>query len=71
MLPLVSVNEITKLLEQAAAASVDQDIDLDVFMRAAWSAYLESRPGMREHIEDLQLRQQLDEIRKHGRMGQA
>jgi hypothetical protein len=40
-------------------------------MKAAWSAYVESRPGMREHLEELQLREQLDELRKLGRLGVA
>jgi hypothetical protein len=59
------------LLTQAAALCVEQGVDVDNFMKAAWTAYVESRPGMREHLEELQLRDQLDEIRKLGRMGQA
>ena len=63
--------EVGRLLSQAAALCVDQDIDVDNFMKAAWTAYVESRPGMRDHLEELQLRDQLDEIRKAGRMGEA
>jgi hypothetical protein len=63
--------EVGTLLTQAAALCVEQGIDVDNFMKAAWTAYVESRPGMRDYLEELQLRDQLDEIRKAGRMGEA
>jgi hypothetical protein len=63
--------EIGQLLTQAAAICVEQGVDIDAFMKGAWSAYVESRPGMRDYLEEMQLRDQLDEIRKAGRMGQA
>jgi hypothetical protein len=40
-------------------------------MSSAWTAYLAARPGMREHLEDLALRNQLEEVRKSGRMAKA
>ena len=63
--------EVGTLLTQAAAMCVEQGVDVDNFVKAAWTAYVESRPGMRDYLEELQLRDQLDEIRKLGRMGQA
>jgi hypothetical protein len=63
--------EIGQLLTQAAAICVEQGVDVDAFMKGAWSAYVEARPGMRDYLEEMQLRDQLDEIRKAGRMGQA
>jgi hypothetical protein len=63
--------EIGRLLTAAAALCVENDVDVDNFMRGAWSAYVETRPGMREHLEELQLRDQLEEIRKLGRMAKA
>ena len=63
--------ELGKLLADAAKLAAEHDLDLDTFMRGAWSAYLESRPGMREELEEIQIRSQLDEIRKTGRMGLA
>jgi hypothetical protein len=63
--------DVGRLLTQAAALCVEHGVDVDNFMKGAWSAYVESRPGMREHLEEMQLRDQLDEIRKLGRMGQA
>jgi len=56
------------LLEQAAARC---DVDPDSFVRGAWAAYLDARPGMREHLEDLQLKAQLEELRRDGRIGLA
>ena len=63
--------EVGRLLSRAAALCVEQGVDVDNFMKAAWSVYIEARPGMREQLEDMQLREQLDGIRKAGRMGQA
>jgi len=62
---------VNLLLSQAAALCVQNGVDLDAFMNGAWSAYLEARPGMRDHIEEMQLRGQLDELRKIGRLGSA
>ena len=63
--------EVAKLLTQAAAMCVEHGVDVDGFVRGAWSAYVEERPGMREQLEEMQLRDQLDEIRKLGRMAEA
>jgi hypothetical protein len=63
--------EVSRLLTRAAAICVEQGVDVEAFMKGAWSAYVESRPGMRDYLEEMQLRDQLEEIRKAGRMGQA
>ena len=63
--------EVADLLAQAALLCVEHGLDVDTFMKGAWSAYVEARPGLREYIEEMQLRNQLDEIRKLGRMGEA
>jgi hypothetical protein len=63
--------EVGQLLTQAAELCVEHGVDLDGFMRSAWSAYVESRPGMRDYLEEMQLRDQLAELRKLGHMGQA
>ncbi len=67
----VVADAVGDLLAQAAALCVEHGLDVDSFMRGAWSAYVEARPGLRDYLEELQLRQQLDEIRKLGRMGEA
>lgn len=56
------------LLKQAAKRS---DVDADTFVRGAYAAYLEAHPGMKQHLEDLQLKQQLEELRSRGLMGEA
>lgn len=63
--------EVGTLLTQAAALCVEHGVDVDSFMRGAWSAYVEARPGMRDYLEEMQLRDQLEEIRKLGRMAEA
>ncbi|TMQ05612.1 MAG: hypothetical protein E6J90_38195 [Deltaproteobacteria bacterium] len=63
--------EVSRLLTAAAALCVEQGIDVDNFMRAAWSVYIESRPGMREQLEEAHLREQLEQIRQAGRMAEA
>lgn len=63
--------ELSELLARAAELCVDHGIDGDAFVRGAWAAYLEARPGLREYLEEMQLRTQLDELRRTGRMGQA
>lgn len=63
--------EVGRLLTQAAALCVQEGVDVDSFMKGAWSAYVEARPGMRDYLEEMQLRDQLEEIRKLGRMAEA
>jgi hypothetical protein len=63
--------ELGKLLTRAAALCVEHDIEVESFMKTAWSAYVEARPGMRDYLEEMQLRDQLEEIRQAGRMGKA
>ena len=63
--------EVGRLLTQAASLCVEHGIDLETFMKGAWSAYVEARPGMRDYLEEMQLRDQLEEIRRTGRMGEA
>ena len=62
---------VADLLRRAAVLCVENGVDADAFMRGAWATYVEMRPGMRDYIEELQLRQQLDELRKAGRIGEA
>ena len=64
-------SEVGDLLAQAASLCVEHGLDVESFMRGAWSAYVESRPGMKEYIEEMQLRHQLEELRKVGRIAEA
>lgn len=63
--------EVVDLLAQAAGLCVEHGLDVETFMKGAWSAYVEARPGLREHLEEMQLLAQLEELRRLGRIGQA
>ncbi|MDQ3337690.1 MAG: hypothetical protein M4D80_21220 [Myxococcota bacterium] len=64
-------SEVGDLLAQAAILCVANGLDVDTFMKGAWSAYVEARPGLKDYIEEMQLRNQLEELRKLGRMAEA
>lgn len=63
--------EVGVLLQRAAALCSEHGVDADAFMSGAWSAYIESRPGLRAQLEEAHLTAQLDELRKLGKMGEA
>jgi hypothetical protein len=58
-------------LLRAATAAAEENLDLDAFMKQAWQAFMEARPGLREQLEDLQLIAQVDAMRKAGKIGVA
>jgi len=62
-------NDVQRLLRRAAKLA--GEVDSDTFMQAAWQAYLDERPGLREALEDKELRTQLKKLRKKGLIGQA
>ncbi|HUQ06916.1 MAG TPA: hypothetical protein VM261_30705 [Kofleriaceae bacterium] len=55
----------------ALAASAAGDADLDSFMRAAWSAFVEAHPGLRERLEELRFLAELENLREQGRIPEA
>lgn len=63
--------ELAAALERAAEIAAANGIDGDVFKRAAWDAYLNARPGLRQELEDKQLKAQLRKLRRQGLIGQA
>ena len=65
------LHELAMLLEQAAQLAAANGLEGDVFKRAAWNAYLDAKPGLREQLEDKQLRAQLRKLRKQGLVGSA
>ena len=64
-------SDLGELLARAATLAVEQGGDLDDFMKAAWSAFVDARPGLREHIEALRLIAELDALRQNGRIPMA
>ena len=66
--------EVSDLLTRAAELCVEQGVELDPFMRGAYSAYVESRPGMKEHLErlaDRRLEAELEALRASGKVASA
>lgn len=65
------LQELADLLDKAAKVAAANGIEGDVFKRAAWNAYLDARPGLRQELENKQLRSQLRKLRKRGLVGSA
>jgi hypothetical protein len=63
--------QLEELLAQASELAARYGVDADAFMKGAWAAYIDARPGLREQLEEMQLKTQLDELRKQGRIGAA
>lgn len=63
--------QVTQSLEAAAEAAAEAGISLDEFMQRAWTAYVDARPGLREHLADAQLLQQIQELRAAGKVASA
>jgi len=58
-------------LSQAAHSATRAGIDLQHFMAAAYSAYLDANPALKQQIESEQMMLHLEELRRRGRLGQA
>ncbi|MEO8703366.1 MAG: hypothetical protein ABI867_25185, partial [Kofleriaceae bacterium] len=67
----VSPQELDTLLARAAELASANDVDLDEFVKAAWSAFVDARPGLRQQLEDKQLKTELRKLRKRGLVGSA
>ena len=59
------------LLSKAAGLAVDRGVSLDAFADAAWQAWLEAKPGLREELEARALLAQLGDLRERGLVGSA
>ena len=62
---------LDEVFEKAAQISVEKDVDLEDFMTAAWEAYVDARPGYRDHLEFKYTLDQLAELRRQGKVGLA
>lgn len=63
--------ELETLLTRAAAIAAENGIESESFMSAAWNSYLAARPGLREELEEKELKAQLRKLRKQGLIGTA
>jgi len=64
-------DEVKRLLDEAAKLAAKHGLPTEAFMAAAWQHCLESHPGLREELEDKELRSQLKKLRKQGLLGTA
>lgn len=64
-------DEVSALLSRAAELCVEHDVEMDPFVRGACTAYFAARPGLREELVEQQLTDQLEELRRSGRIGLA
>ncbi len=69
--PNQDLSELEALLAHAADLSARHDLPKEAFMAAAWNAYLTARPGLREELEERELKSQLKKLRKQGLLAQA
>lgn len=65
------IEEVGVLLDKAAKIAAANGLEGELFKRAAWHAYLDARPGLRQELEHKQLRAQLRKLRKRGLVGEA
>lgn len=61
----------TRNLALAAESAARAGMDLQHFMAAAYGAFLEANPTLRQQLESQQLLEQLEELRRRGRLAQA
>jgi hypothetical protein len=64
-------DELEQLLAKAAELAASHELEAEAFVQAAWQACLDARPGLREEIEDKELKAQLKKLRKRGLVGSA
>jgi hypothetical protein len=64
-------DDLAGLLRDAAEVAASEEIPSDAFMAVAWQSYLAAHPGMREQLEDKELRSQLKKLRKRGLIASA
>jgi len=71
MLDDTSWRDVVQLLRRAAQQSAARGVDAETFMEAAWAACLDASPGLREQLEDKELRRELKKLRKRGLVAAA
>jgi hypothetical protein len=69
--PEAAWSDLEKALRRAAQLAADCGAESELFMQAAWAAYLDAQPGLREKLEDKELRAQLKKLRKRGLVASA
>ncbi|MBK9073050.1 MAG: hypothetical protein IPL79_18940 [Myxococcales bacterium] len=67
----IAKSAVEQALYDAAQLASHTGVGLDVFMKAAWSAYLETHPEVHEKIERQALIKHLKMLRRTGKIGLA
>jgi hypothetical protein len=67
----MSRSDLDTVLSRAAKLAAERGVSSDAFVAAAWQAYLDAHPGMREQLEDKALRSELKKLRKRGLVASA
>lgn len=70
-LPRTADPKLETLLLRAAKLAADHGVPVETFVQAAWSAYLDARPGLREELATKELVDELRELRRRGKVGTA
>lgn len=63
--------EVDRLLDEAAKLAAEHGLPTEAFMAAAWEHCLDSHPGLRQELEDKQLKSELKKLRKRGLVATA
>ncbi len=63
--------DLRELLDRAAELGTRLGLDKDAFLSAAWTAFLDARPGLREEIVERELGEQLATLRERGLIATA
>jgi hypothetical protein len=69
--PTDPIAELREVLGRAAAQAATEGVDLDDFMRFAWQSFMDAKPGLQEHLEDIRLTRELAHLRQQGKLGLA
>jgi hypothetical protein len=68
---LTAASEISAILKRAAELAASNSVALETFVQAAWAAYMDAHPGLRQELEDRELLARLDKLRARGQLGTA
>ncbi len=66
-----TITELDTLLRKAAALAAANGVSLDAFASAAWQAFLDAMPGLRDELETRALIDQIGQLRERGLVGSA
>ena len=65
------VSDADTSILQAAECAVRLDFDLNTFLQAAHSAYMEASPATRERLEAVQMQAHFEDLRRRGVLATA